>query len=60
MANYKRKRPKNSRSGCLMCKYWKINGFSRLKDGFERHSSHKRRFFAKKEVENANFDGKNN
>ncbi len=24
--NHKRKRPKNARSGCLMCKYWKING----------------------------------
>jgi hypothetical protein len=26
MAHHKRKRPKNRRSGCLWCKYWKING----------------------------------
>lgn len=26
MAHHKRKKPKNARSGCLMCKYWKVNG----------------------------------
>ena len=26
MAHHKRKRPKNSRAGCLMCKPWKVNG----------------------------------
>ena len=26
MAHHKRKRQKNARSGCLMCKYWKANG----------------------------------
>ena len=24
--NHKRKRPKNRRGGCLMCKFWKVNG----------------------------------
>ena len=24
--HHKRKRPKNSRAGCLMCKHWKVNG----------------------------------
>lgn len=24
--NHKRGKAKNQRSGCLMCKYWKING----------------------------------
>ncbi|AOG03421.1 hypothetical protein [Bosea sp. RAC05] len=24
--NHKRKRPKNARAGCLMCKGWKANG----------------------------------
>lgn len=24
--HHKRKRPKNSRAGCLMCKPWKVNG----------------------------------
>ena len=26
MANFKRRRPKNRRAGCLMCKPWKANG----------------------------------
>lgn len=26
MAHFKRKRPKNRRSGCLFCKPWKSNG----------------------------------
>jgi hypothetical protein len=26
MAHHKRKRPKNARSGCLLCKPWKANG----------------------------------
>jgi hypothetical protein len=26
MSNHKRKRPKNRRAGCLMCKPWKVNG----------------------------------
>jgi hypothetical protein len=25
MAHHKRRKPKNNRSGCLMCKYWKMN-----------------------------------
>jgi len=29
MANHKRKRPKNRRAGCLLCKPWKANGVSR-------------------------------
>jgi len=24
--NHKRRRPKNRRAGCLLCKYWKANG----------------------------------
>lgn len=29
MAHHKRKRPKNRRAGCLLCKPWKANGFAR-------------------------------
>jgi hypothetical protein len=29
MSHHKRRRPKNRRSGCLMCKYWKVNGAKR-------------------------------
>ena len=44
MASHKRKRPKNRRAGCLWCKPWKMNGFSRRTrpDG-ERYSDHRRR-----------------
>jgi len=32
--NHKRKRPKNRRGGCLLCKYWKVNSFrTERKDG---------------------------
>jgi len=50
MANYKRKRPKNSRAGCLLCKPWKMNGFSRSRPDGERFSEHKRRFFSDKQA----------
>ena len=41
--NHKRKRPKNRRAGCLMCKYWKVNGFATERKDGERFSDHKRR-----------------
>ena len=44
--NHKRKRPKNRRAGCLMCKYYKMNGYSKLKSDAERWSDHKRRMTA--------------
>ena len=28
--NHKRRRPKNQRNGCLMCKPWKANGVAKL------------------------------
>lgn len=34
--NHKRRRPKNRRAGCLMCKYWKINGAKRGSDWITR------------------------
>ena len=29
MAHHKRRRPKNRRAGCLLCKPWKANGMKR-------------------------------
>jgi hypothetical protein len=29
MAHHKRKRPKNRRAGCLLCKPWKADGFAK-------------------------------
>ena len=40
--HHKRGRPKNRIGGCLMCKFWKMNGFSG-KDT-EKHSDYVRRY----------------
>lgn len=50
MAHHKRKRPKNGRAGCLMCKYWKVNGFRTEALEGERFSDHKRRLWAKEQA----------
>lgn len=44
--HHKRKRPKNRRAGCLMCKPWKVNGFATERKEGERWSDHKRRQWA--------------
>ena len=52
--HHKRKRPKNRRAGCLLCKFWKVNGFGkRLKPEGERFSDHKRRKFAELDARSA-------
>jgi hypothetical protein len=48
--NHKRKRPRNRRAGCKMCKPWKINGLARTTKGFEKHSDQKRRLAAENEI----------
>ena len=48
--HHKRKRPKNGRAGCLMCKHWKINGFATERKDGERFSDHKRRQWAAEEI----------
>ena len=50
MAHHKRKRPKNRRSGCLMCKTWKVNGYRTERTDGEKFSDHRRRRFAAEEV----------
>lgn len=49
--NHKRKHPKNRRSGCLLCKPWKVNGVGKDRPDSERFSDHKRRKFAKKDMD---------
>ncbi len=51
MANHKRRRPKDRRAGCLLCKPWKINGFAKTRLDAERFSDHRRRKFAEGEIE---------
>lgn len=43
MPHFKRRRPKNRRAGCLMCKPWKVNGFGKARAEAERFSDHRRR-----------------
>ena len=47
MSHHKRKRPRNRRGGCKMCKYWKVNGFSTERKDGEKFSDHRRRVVAK-------------
>lgn len=46
MANHKRHRSKNKRAGCLMCKFWKVNGFDKNRKDREKFSDYKRRYIA--------------
>jgi hypothetical protein len=49
--NHKRKKPKNARAGCLLCKGWKVNGFRTEREEGERWSDHKRREWAREQAE---------
>jgi hypothetical protein len=51
MSNHKRKRPKNARAGCLLCKPWKINGFATERKDGERFSDHIRREWAREQAQ---------
>ena len=52
MAHKKRGRPKNRRSGCLLCKPWKMNGISTDSKEGEAFSNHKRRRSASEDIRN--------
>jgi hypothetical protein len=41
--HFKRRRPKNRRAGCLMCKDWKMNGAGKTAAGCERPADRRRR-----------------
>ena len=41
--NHKRKRPRNARAGCKLCKPWKVNGFATERKDGEKFSDHRRR-----------------
>jgi hypothetical protein len=53
VAHHKRKRPKNRRAGCLLCKRWKVNGFAKSRVDAEQFSDHRRRLFAERAVRSA-------
>jgi hypothetical protein len=50
VAHYKRRRPKNRRAGCLLCKPWKVNGCATERLDGERFSDHRRRSAAAVEL----------
>jgi hypothetical protein len=50
MAHHKRRRPKNRRAGCLLCKPWKVNGYARRRIDGERFGDHRRRHRIELEV----------
>lgn len=41
--HHKRKRPRNARAGCKLCKPWKVNGFATERKDGEKFSDHRRR-----------------
>jgi len=53
VANHKRRRAKNRRAGCLLCKPWKVNGFAITRPDAEQFADHRRRFFADRAVREA-------
>lgn len=50
MPHHKRKRPKNRRAGCLLCKPWKVNGVPRYRLDSEQFGDHRRRRFTDQDL----------
>lgn len=48
--HHKRKRQRNRRAGCKLCKFWKVNGFSTERPEGEKFSDHRRRNHAAGDV----------
>jgi len=53
VTHHKRRRPGNRRAGCLMCKYWKVNGSRTERKEGETFSAYRRRVFARREIAEA-------
>ncbi|MGE0746417.1 MAG: hypothetical protein AB7K86_14260 [Rhodospirillales bacterium] len=51
--NHKRRRPRNRRAGCKLCKPWKVNGFRTERSDGEPFSAHRRRAHAAAEMREA-------
>jgi len=48
--HHKRKRPRNARAGCKLCKPWKVNGFATERKDGEKFSDHRRRRVAVEQI----------
>ncbi len=53
MAHHKRRRSRNQRAGCKLCKPHKINGFRTEREGGEKFSDHRRRQVAAEQIRDA-------
>lgn len=49
--HHKRKRARNQRAGCKLCKFWKVNGFKTERAEGEKFSDHRRRVAATKAIQ---------
>lgn len=56
--NHKRGRPKNRRAGCLMCKFWKVNGYTKHSKEGEKFSDYRRWSSAGDDLTKEIHDGK--
>ncbi|WP_375688006.1 hypothetical protein [Pseudooceanicola sp. LIPI14-2-Ac024] len=48
--HHKRKRARNARAGCKLCKPWKVNGFRTGRAEGEKFADHRRRSAARSAV----------
>ncbi|MBT9446176.1 MAG: hypothetical protein IV086_10795 [Hyphomonadaceae bacterium] len=48
--HHKRKRPRNVRAGCKLCKPWKVNGYRTERRDGEKFADHRRRAAAARAV----------
>jgi hypothetical protein len=49
--HHKRKRARNRRAGCKLCKPWKVNGFATERADGEKFADHRRRDAARREAQ---------
>ena len=54
--HHKRRRSRNRRAGCKLCKPWKINGYRNERSGGEQFSDHRRRRAAAEEIKSNVYD----
>lgn len=51
--HHKRKKARNARAGCKLCKPWKVNGFATARRDGEKFADHRRRHTAARDLSEA-------
>ena len=51
--HHKRRRARNQRAGCKLCKPWKVNGYRTERVDGEKFSDHRRRLGSEVDTEHA-------